>query len=500
MGGIMIGDINPDKLKTLASSSGDPDILMGLVILDGGKSLSLSEVSQRILQGRAGYASTLAVAKVMVDRPEETAIAELIAVDPDNALGHYLQANLLYQAGKDQESLAAFRKGAACPELRLYGNIRADALFKALDALEMEGRERLATSSATATQLSNFYSINLQHLHIDLQEMAHKSDWATQSEIADLLLTVAGHLYATNYPNRDFAEWTVQDAFHIRARIAGEEKSPAANGYLSAADAIFGVKWSLPDLQEEMHLYHAAGHFLPSRISIALSLSDSTRKVFRWPIESAANVPEKDKAAFEMARADAAEAAAALVEAALIEPDEIIGAYLKDVPRAQTNSPTGWVSTQTHVTKLLWRRQDLFRAAVKHERAFNVLQHAGRKTSAERNVGKLMHVGSALWCYARDHNQILPESLEVLYKDGKYLKDAEAAQSLFTGKLYVCAAPGKKMPVKQTERDRFVLAYDDHEEDGECQFVLANGGGSSLGASDLKKILARQAEKAEPPP
>lgn len=68
------------------------------------------------------------------------------------------------------------------------------------------------------------------------------------------------------------------------------------------------------------------------------------------------------------------------------------------------------------------------------------LEFAGSSDPGRRNLAKLMDVAAAIWSYASDHDLTLPENLQALYKDGKYLKDASLAKSLFTNKHYILAA------------------------------------------------------------
>ncbi len=289
--------------------------------------------------------------------------------------------------------------------------------------------------------MSNFYSTNLQSLHIDLSEMARNADLATRREISDLLLILAGHLFTTNFSNRQYAEWTVLDAFQLKTAIAAAEKSPMMNGYATVVRGLERAQWSWPGIQEENDTPLQTAQFLPSRIWAAFGTTDPSGK--NLMIQMTANVPDSDKAAYEKAKQDAIKAAAALIDVSLADPDGIIGSYLKGLPPSQKNAPDPWASSVTYVEILMKKRPEVFRAAAANDQAMRTVEQIGNNDPSRRNLDKLMAVGAAIWSYAVNHNLTLPSSLEDLYKDGKYLKDASEAQSILTGKPYVYAGAGE---------------------------------------------------------
>ncbi len=123
--------VSPQNLKAIASKTTNPEVLLGCAFLAPDGSPARQEISEIAVKARPQYAPIVAVLAVAMDGFDERSVDQLIKIDPDNALGYCLQAHRLYQSGKENESLAAFKKAAACPELRLYGTITASALFKA---------------------------------------------------------------------------------------------------------------------------------------------------------------------------------------------------------------------------------------------------------------------------------------------------------------------------------------------------------------------------------
>ena len=485
----MIATISAEQLHACLSKTEDPEVLLGLGKLAAGQGPVWKEISERALAAKPEYAPVLFVIAVSTDRLDETLIDELIARDPDNALGYYLRGHNLYQSGKEEESLGDFRKGATLAEIRMYGTIIANGLFKALDAMNVQGRDRLTLLSEVATRASNFGSIHLQHLRVDLSEMALKGDTAAKKEIAEIMLIIGGQLCATNFCNRQFGEWTIGDAFHFSAEIAAGEGSVAAKGYAAAAYAIRIPKGTLPGIHEAFRDYSSAANFLPSRIAMALSMADPAKVTHIGPVDLSQGLSADDEAALDKARQETDRSAGALIELSLRDPDEIIGAYLKDLPPAPTNSTQQINVTSTSVEKLLWKRPDLLEAAAAFERTITVLSQAGESHPITRNMSRLMGLGTALFRYMASHDEKLPESLEVLYRDGKYLKSEEHARSVLTGKPYVYAAAGKTLPHKHSERHGFVLAYDDSGENGECQFVTAVGSAGNIMANQFTEMM-----------
>jgi hypothetical protein len=490
----MIATISAEQLQACLSKTEDAEVLLGLAKLAAGQGPVWKEISERALAAKPEYAPVLSVIAAATERLDETLIDELIARDPDNALGYFLRGHNLYQSGKEEKSLGDFRKGATLAEIRMYGTIIANGLFKALDAMNIQGRDRLALLSGVATRTSNFGSMHLQHLRFDLSELALKGDPAAKKEIAEIMLIIGGQLYATNFWNRQFGEWTIGDAFHFSAQIAAGEGSVVAKGFAAVAYAIRIPKWTLPGIHEVFRDYSSAANFLPSRIGMALSMADPSKVTYIGPVDLSQGLSADDKAALDKATQETARSAGALIELSLRDPDETIGAYLKDLPPAPTESAQQMSFTGTSVEKLLWKRPDLLEAAAAFERTITVLSRAGENHPITRNMSRLMGLGTALFRYMTSHDQKLPDSLEVLYRDGKYLKSEEHARSVLTGKPYVYSAAGKTLPHKQSEQHTFVIAYDDSGENGECQFVTAVGSAGNMKASEFRQMMRRSGQ------
>ena len=150
------------NLRAVAARTTDPEVWLGLSFLAQPGDPVRPELSEMAVKANPELGPVAIVLANAMDGVDEQSIAELIRRDPDNALGYYLLGNQLSKPGTEKESLEAFRKGVACPELRLYGGAVSNVLFKALGTLNLKGRDRLCASSWMASRWSNFKILSLQ--------------------------------------------------------------------------------------------------------------------------------------------------------------------------------------------------------------------------------------------------------------------------------------------------------------------------------------------------
>src|SRR6266446_1121081 len=221
--------VSAASLRAAALTTSDPVVLLGLSFLARAGDPVRKEIGEMAVKVRGEYAAILALLSVMMDRIDAESVGELVRRDPDNALGHYLQGTLLHVSNRESEALDAFRKAAACSELRFYDSITGEALFKALDAIALQGPDRLCALSWTAARWTDFSGAGIQPVYWTLSELGRPADTATRSELAEILLTLAGHLFATNFTNRWFAQRAVEAAFVLRAELAATENPPKRN-------------------------------------------------------------------------------------------------------------------------------------------------------------------------------------------------------------------------------------------------------------------------------
>src|SRR5205823_4674331 len=139
--------VSAENLQAAAARATDPQVLLGLAFLAPTEGSVRRSLSQLAVKARPDYDPILAVVAITMDGPDEMSAGELTKRDPDNALGYYVRANLLHEADRDTDALESFRKAAVCPELRLYDPATGEALFNALDALNLHGRDRLCALS-----------------------------------------------------------------------------------------------------------------------------------------------------------------------------------------------------------------------------------------------------------------------------------------------------------------------------------------------------------------
>ena len=122
----------------------------------------------------------------------------------------------------------------------------------------------------------------------------------------------------------------------------------------------------------------------------------------------------------------------------------------------------------------------------------NELWDLGVNDLGRRNIGRMMEINFGLHRYASEHENIYPDSIDVLFENG-FLKPPLKSNSLHTGRPYVYVAAGEKRPLKLRDSSRFVVLYDDNPSQGgyyEC--VMANWTGSAIKADELKEQLRKR--------
>lgn len=479
------------NLKALAAKTTDPDVLLGLAALARTGSPVRLELVEACVKAKPEYAPLGVVLAVTLDGADEKSVSELVWRDPDNALGHYLQGCLFYQGGKESEALEAFRKAAHCSELGFYEPTTGAALFRALDALNLQGRERLCALSWMETRLSNFRSICVQPISWALSELARSAATAVREEISDLLLVLAGHLFATNFQNRWYGERALTAAFGLKSEIAAGESQAKAYGYAAALQALGNAACYWPGLDEEPKAKPLQlAQFLPSRIHRAFAMIDPSKR--KWLGELKMNPPERDKPAFESAIGKLVQAAEALLAIALTDPDGFLGPYLRGIPPSRKQQDRPSVPWCTPVGELLQKKPEIFRAAAVCEEASLAVWKAGQNDPDHLNMRRLMEIGLELHRYAGDHNQTFPENINALFDQG-YLKPPLEAKSVLTGRPYIFAAVGEKRPTKQSDCFKLVLLYDDQANQYGCHpCVFASGVGGTIRGDDLKAQLGKR--------
>jgi len=446
-----------------------------------------------VVRARSEYIPIVALLSVMLDAIDAESANELVRRDPDNALGHYLQGTLFYVSNRESEALDAFRKASGCLNLRFYDSTVRGALFQAMDALGFQNSDRLCALSWTISRWAGFSSIGIQPVYWALSELAKTADAATRSEFAEILLTLAGHLFATNFTNRWFAQRAAEAAFMLMAELAGADHAPRRNGYAAAVYGLTSPMFSCPGIKDWWNLNPLQlAQFLPDRIHRAFAAADPSFTAARVLGEGNLNPPEDERAALEAAKENAAQAAKKLIEIALSDPDGILGPYLEGLPQSDRQPQSPPVFTWTPVEGLLQKRPDVFQAAAASEEAMAALWNAGENSPSRRNIGRMMDIAWAIQNYAHMHDQTYPDSLAVLFESGN-LKPTLEAKSVLTGRPYVYVGAGEKSPVKANDRAQFVLFYDDEPiADGwyECAFASCVCGG--IRVHDLQEQMKKR--------
>jgi hypothetical protein len=261
------------------------------------------------------------------------------------------------------------------------------------------------------------------------------------------------------------------------------------SGYAAAFHAMTSgmVSWpGIEDMEDPRTKPLELARFLPDRIHRAFAAADTSLMNAGVLGETNLNPPEDDRATFEKAKEDATQAARKLIEAALSDPDGIIGAYLNGLPKSNRDeAKRPWADFSTPVESLMMKRPDVFRAAAENEKAMQAIWKAGQNDPSQRNIRRLMEISLAISCYAHKHDNAYPDSIAVLFEKG-FLEPPLEAKSLLTGRPYIYVCAGEKRPAKANEAASFVLLYDDEPNRyGHYPCVFATGAGSAISVEDL---------------
>jgi hypothetical protein len=382
--------VSSESLKAAAASTEEPLLLLGFAFLARAGHPVRGEIARKAVAAAPNYAPIAALLAVTLDRIDESSLAELIRTDPTNALGHYLQGALLHASKNDADALHAFRIAARLPEARFYSDILGKASFVALNALNLDGADRLCAMSWSISRWLGFSSIGLQPIIWSLPELARNLDPTLRTEVADVLLNLAGHLFATHFTNRWFAQRAVEQAFIMRADLE-HTYSAKRHGYATVIYALSSPLLSVPGLKE----WWSPGpfqlaQFLPDRINRAFADSDPESPGVGGESIMALNEPER--AGFKAARENAVLAARRLIDVALPEGESILGSYLETVAKPESTAGPMAAFQWTAVENLLQKRPDLFQAAAAAEEAMATVWKAGETAPSRRNAARILEL------------------------------------------------------------------------------------------------------------
>lgn len=487
--------VSAENLRSVATASTEPLVLLGLCFLASSGDPVRHELADLAIRRNSDYARITALLSLMLDRVDWDSARELIAKDPENAIGHYVLGTLLHVSNQADEAMEEFRRATGCAEMRFYGPTLGEALFKAVGSLGLQGADRLCALSWATARWIDFSTFGIQPIYGAISELARAAAAPRRLELADTLLALAGHLFVTSFTNRWFSLRAVENAFVLRAAFEGEVNRAMRNGYAAAFYGLTSQMVSFPGIKEWWHRSpQQLAQFLPARIHQALAAEEANPVDLR--ATEATGLNDEERAALTAAREKATQAAAKLVEVALSDPDTILGPYFKEPQAAEPRPGGGAAFEWTAVDGLLNRRPDLFQAAAANEEAMAALWKAGENAPSRRNAGRMLEIAWALCGYAQKHEQVFPPNLDALFKHGDPKAPLEP-KSLRTGRPYVYVAGTQKMPTKRNDQTQFVLLYDDEAQAGgwyECVFASCTCGG--IREADLRAQLQTREKQA----
>src|SRR5262245_43012243 len=103
--------VSAENLWAVMSVITNPQVLLGLGCLARPGSAVRGEMFDRTIEKGREYGPIGAVFALTMDGVSDSVVNEVIERDPDNALGYYVQANVLYERDEEEAALESFRKG-----------------------------------------------------------------------------------------------------------------------------------------------------------------------------------------------------------------------------------------------------------------------------------------------------------------------------------------------------------------------------------------------------
>ena len=489
--------VSDENLRGAAANCSQ-EVLFGLALLaEAGSPVRKELFDRRELADATVYTAAMAVMTLVLDRVDVEAVDRLVERDEQNALGYYLRGTLFQHADRDQEAIVAYRQAATCRQIELYQALASTALASAVNFLNLAGADRLCALSWMATRLSNFSGLAIQPMYWALREIGRSGEGSNGEEASEILLRLGGHLYATNFQNRWYAERAIQEALALKAEAAAATDIPKMYGYAAIVHALNNAHFAIPGFEDDerpVNILELA-RFLPDRIHRAFVAADPALLNAGTLGEANLHPPREDQPAFDRAKENFTLAAKELLEEALLDPDGIAGAYLKGIPSPNAEErPNPWSLFCTPVGTLMMKRPELFRAASNYERAMNALWKAGQNDPWHKNMSRIMKIGWEVIGYAQKHDGNYPSAIDVVME--KPQEPPEERKSFLSGREYVYVGAGEKMPAKSKDQAEFVVFYDDQA--GECGLhpcFFANGVGGGIRVEDLREQLRKRGRR-----
>ncbi len=477
----------PAALRDHLATVSDPKIRLGLAYLAPGGSPVRAEIGRELPTSEKELRRAHGVLQVMLDEINPALVEALVTLDPENGLGHYLAGNLAFRENRDDEALAAFRRGAACKEIRCYEALTSAGLKQALQSLGFNPRERLGAISWLASRKRGFSTKSMQETVVALTTLAYRDGDGRRREAADLLLTLAGQLYVGNFYTREYADRALQTSFRFKAELAALEKAPEMNSYAAVAQALVSVAISWPGIDDGPMGMQVA-RSLPSLISTALAVTESETEEFVRQLRLYSGVEAHPD--FGAAKQRLESASERLLALAIPKSDAILG-YLTGVG-AEERDAGPWVSKLTDVEKAMVASPELFRAGRDVMLARMTLNGLRQNTDLGGNIQRLMRIGKAIQRYAAKNDSKFPERLSQLYEDD-FLKESEKAVSMLTEKPYRYVGTGVTVPRSVEDGLMLVLLYDEQEvQDGRLACYTAAGAVQLIKASEVQEQLSNR--------
>ncbi|MCD6404825.1 MAG: hypothetical protein J7M19_03260 [Planctomycetes bacterium] len=464
--------VSEENIAAFAEGEENLDVLAGLAMLSYGR--IGTHILDRAVKAEPNKAPIFYAAVHPRWRRDAAAYEDPIRADPFNALPYYRKAAALWNAGRRDEALAAFRQGASCPVIKTYHKEIAENSLKALDALGLEGPARLAA----LLQLKRRF-VEVRWLPYGLGNMMNAAPRTMETEdkkvFAENLLTLAGQLFANADACRDTkqtARWALARAFSIKNRVRSAQESPQAAAYAEASRL---VDKQLPhtatdsdDAKKFIEGVFAGLYRVPPLIR------DITQTLALEP-----DFDDEVRLQLESLQKELAQKAERFINLVAADADATVGLWI-------TGCPEDAESTI----------EDQYPGLVRLAEEFLDFLHSAQETNLEhspiqKTKNRLKVVGLGMLMYSNDHEARFPPTLDTLH-ERKYVYDENCFLSHITGERFVYLGDG----LRDDDRPIYISVYDAKPlPDGTMMALFVDGHVEAIPAEQLEETLQKQEKR-----
>ncbi len=458
-----------ERIEAAVARERDAGVLMGLSLLaNRGNADILRRISEIMPNGVPAYYA-------LQYRLNEEQAAAFVDVDPFNALAHYALVQALCAAGRPQEAMESFRRGAKCKTIRTYRKEAAESLFKALDALGVEGALRLhAIGQARWRRFQRVQPLEWRRIQRVAGQTAGMGE-EDKRVLAENLMAYAGQVLDAKeeWPRGKWSAYTAMaEAFRIREGMVREKDAPERRAYREAADL------ARAQAQKASREMGGGWERFAWAVELALGGVEEVGRDVSLALRIDPTIDEETRAVLELLKSEVGgEAVESFLESAATDVDGKLGLWL-------------WMGDNEAQRILEDESGDLASEAERVARLVNEARNTMmEKAPAIRERYDLKQLGLSVGVFMTNNNEEYPPNIETLFEK-RYLQSYGVPKSDISGEpvVYLGAELAGVLPSVG-----HVIAYDAAELLGDLRTVLfADLHVETISNERLEKILKEQ--------